>query len=823
MKKIISFENLQGVTLRKEGLTTEEVLSQRRKFGRNVISEDLASPWWLILQETLKDPMVALLVTAGSLFLFLENYSEAITLFTAILPLVGMDLYLHHRTQASTQVLKTQFDRSTNVHRGNQTLEIESEEIVPGDRVLLKTGDYLSADGFFEETDKLLIDESMLTGESLPIKKENFNSELRDAAKAEVAVLTSCLGFAGTRVVRGNGVLRILSTATGTEYGTIVQTLARVPQEKTPLQNDISRLVRILTISGFACCLLLAAVRVYQGKGWLDAILSAAILAVAAMPEEFPLVFSFFLGVGVYRLAKQQALVRRAVTVENIGQVKCICTDKTGTITLGEFQLINIQNSPSVSRDRLLEGARTASEEEPTDPVDVAIAKFYSGSDQAEKILGFPFTEERKKESAISRSLAGDIYCFTKGAPEVVLGLCSLSETEIAYWLEVVALWSGEGEKVIACAEKKLSPSDDLQVEPNTGFKFCGLLGFSDPLRPEVKGAMEYCRDQDIKVLMLTGDHPRTAAAIAEQAGIGGSTLLVLSMEDRGDLNSKGAMAKALDEIESFDVIARCNPLQKLWIVDALKRHYRVIAVTGDGVNDVPALQRADIGIAMGKRGARAAREVAAIVLADDNFATIVKAIREGKQLFKNLNVSFEYLLIMQIPLVLGAALIPLTGYPLLFLPVHLVWMELILHPTALLAFQLPAVKENKASSDGGFFKRRKLILTSIEGLLILAVVIASFVWGIEEQKGEGHARANSIVVLCIASMVFVLRTTLLGTKASAWIFTATFLLTLVLIQVPFFSDKLSLMPLHWVDWTRALLLVLGTSVISFFLRKKFV
>ncbi|WP_291516016.1 cation-transporting P-type ATPase [Bdellovibrio sp. ArHS] len=821
MKKIISFENLQGIVLGQEGLSLASVIAQQKKFGRNEIVEDFAQPWWAILIETLKDPMVALLAVAGSMFLFLDNYSEAITLYVAILPLLAMNLYLHHRTQASTRVLKAQINRSVWVWREGRKIEIDSLDLVPGDRVLLKTGDYLAADGFFESTDKLLVDESILTGESLPLKKDFLHQGPPANLLTPVSVPSEALGFAGTRVVRGDGVLRVLAIGPKTEYGTILQTLSDVPQQKTALQIDIARLVKTLTFAGFVCCLLLAAVRLYQGKGWLDAILSAAILAVAAMPEEFPIVFSFFLGVGVYRLAKENALVRRAVTVENIGQVECICTDKTGTITLGELQVVNVKNASGISKDLLLEGALMASEEFPTDPVDIAISRFANSVSSLTKLCSFPFTELRKKESAIYQRASGEVVCAVKGAPEIIFDLCAMPEEERKHWKQVVLDWSGNGEKVLAFAQRALGGKENTQTEPSSGFTFGGLLGFSDPLRPEVRGAMEYCRQHGIKVIMLTGDHPQTAAAIATQAGMVENTPRVLSMEETDLYKTKEDIQSRIFEIAQYNVIARCNPLQKVWIVEALKTQGKVVAVTGDGVNDVPALQRADIGIAMGKRGARAAREVSAIILADDNFATIVKAIREGKQLLKNLNVSFEYLLFMQIPLVLGAAIIPLVGYPLLFLPVHLVWMELILHPTSLLAFQLPVAGDGNKSTLGDFFNRKKLFLISFDGLLILLIMIASFRFGIGEEKGAGHARANALVILCLASVVFVLRKTFLGTKASAWIFILTLFSTVILVQIPWLSQQLSLQPLDFFDWVRAFTLVFVAALASEFISRR--
>lgn len=819
MKKNISLENLRGLNLRSDGLSDEEVQSQRRVFGPNIILEQTPSPWGPILCDTAKDPMVLLLVVAGSLFLFLGNNTEAFTLYFAIIPLIAMDIYLHYRTQASTRVLQGQLDRRTWVYRGNKKIEIDSIDLVPGDRVCLKTGDYLSADGFFEEVDRLLIDESLLTGESLPITKGALSASILLSAE-EVTVTAETLGFAGTRVVRGEAVLRVTQTGANSQYGDIVRALSKAPHEKTPLQQSIAKLVKVLTIGGLICCVLLITVRLLQAKGWLDAFLSGAILAVAAMPEEFPIVFSFYLGVGIYRLAKKNALVRRAVTVENIGQVECICTDKTGTITLGELRLVQRQAATGISEEILLESSLMSCDENPTDPVDVAIAAGASGQRSFKRDHSFPFTEDRKKESSIYKNSEDQFVCVSKGAPEVILAMSDLSEAEQNHWLEQIKQWSESGQKVLGCARKFLK-SEPGPEEPQEHFQFCGLLGFSDPLRPEVPAAMTYCFENKIKVIMLTGDHPHTALAIGTQAGVGGAHPRVLSMEGREEfLTEQGIQDHAL-EISDFDIVARCKPLQKLWIVEALKKRYKVVAVTGDGVNDVPALHRADIGIAMGKRGSRAAREVSSIILADDNFATITHAIGEGKQLLRNLTLSFEYLLLMQIPFVLGAALIPLAGYPLLFLPVHLVWIELILHPTSLFAFQMPTAPADPSLAPRRFFDNKKIVAVTIEGFLLLSVMIFSFVLGLHEDKGEGHARANALLIFCLASAGYVWRSTGLKTRASRVIFLATLVTTFIFIQSSTLASRLGLHPLDFLDWVRGMGLVLAVGLSAFYLRKK--
>ncbi|MBK7842707.1 MAG: cation-transporting P-type ATPase [Bdellovibrionales bacterium] len=307
-----------------------------------------------------------------------------------------------------------------------------------------------------------------------------------------------------------------------------------------------------------------------------------------------------------------------------------------------------------------------------------------------------PFTEDRKRETGFVRQSDGSIMACVKGAPETILAMSAITHENREYWSKRISEWAKAGHKVIGVA-KKHDVLLESEYEPDSGFEFCGLLAFEDPPRPEVAGAMAYCRQSGIRVLMVTGDHPETAAAIAKDAGLTLGTPIVVSAEDDPAQFQVEWLNQNPKFLKGIDVVARCTPMQKFRIVMALKFAGEMVAVTGDGVNDVPALKAADIGIAMGERGTRSAKEVSSIILSDDNFSTIVNAIREGRQLFRNLAMSFEYLLLIHIPLVLGAAIVPLIGYPLVYLPVHIVWLELVIHPTALFAFQAVA----SANPDG--------------------------------------------------------------------------------------------------------------------------
>lgn len=825
MKKKISLEALGGLKGAPTGLSTAEVTSQRSRFGPNSIIERSGNPWLELFMDTVKDPMIWFLVGIGTAFFFVGDRQEAITLFLATVPLLFMDAFLHWRTQASTASLKGQLATEVLVIRDGKRLRIDSHEIVPGDLVVLNSENhFLPADGFWESVESIQVDESVLTGEAFPIAKRTIPFNAFQTAQ-EVLLDSESLGFAGTRVLTGNGLLRILFTGKETAYGKIVQSVSAITHERTDLQYSIAKLTKGLIYAAAAFCLILAFIRVYQGHGWLDALLSAATLAVAAIPEEFPVVFSFFLGVGVYRLAKRGALVRRAVSVENIGRITRICTDKTGTITAGQLKLSHVDAASPLSESEVLFHAGAASNPDGTDPVDQAI--FTLAKERGLKFplrtSVIPFTEDRKRETAFFEN-QGRTFCAMKGSPETILSKCTLSSEERNRWLDRTTNWAEEGHKLLAVGLREVNatePSDGK--EPDSGFQFAGLLAFEDPARPEVRPAIEYCVQNGIRVLMITGDHPRTAAAIAKDVGLEKDQPIVISAEADPEKFEAEWLKANPDFLRSADVIARCNPIQKLRVVEALKTFGEIVAVTGDGVNDVPALKAADIGIAMGVRGSRSAKEVSSIILSDDNFSTIVSAIREGRQLFSSLRLSFEYLLLFHIPFVLSAALVPLLGYPLLYLPEHIVWLELIIHPTALFAFQQAATSENASTPERrvSFFDKRDALLVLLVGLAVTTALILSFVTGISENSDVNHGRAKVMALLPLWSAGLAVFLTRGKSRAANFVAAVSFLCSVFLIQTRWLAVPLHLTPLHVLDWLKVCSTVVAAIAALFILQRK--
>lgn len=803
------------------GLSRAEVAAQQAQgFNDIVISE--GAGWRRVLRDSLRDPMLWFLLFTATLFAALGQWVEALTLLVAIVPLLGMDAVLHRRTRVSTAGLASRLASSARVLRDGRWQTLPARELVPGDLVEVLPGDDVPADGLLVDGEALQLDESTLTGESLPVAKAALPATQPLPASAAERHWAN----AGTRLLTGRARLRVLHTGAETRYGEIVRSAQVDAQAATPLQQAIGGLVKGLLALAVVVCAALVAVRLWQGHGWVDALLSAVTLAVAALPEEFPVVYTFFLGVGVLRLARRKALVRRAVAVENIGRVSCIVSDKTGTLTAGELVLAHLQPAAGLSEAALLQTAARAARADSGDPMDRALHAAAPALPALASLKAFPFTEARRRETLVWPAENAAAIACSKGAPETVLALCALPAAERETWMAQVGALADGGHKVIACAWRELSASAVLQEDPSDGFRFAGLLAFEDPVRDGVREAIASCEAAGIRVLMCTGDHPRTATAIARDIGLGEGAPRVLALEPGADLQA------LLRDGAGLDGVARATPAQKVALVQALQRQGELVAVTGDGVNDVPALRAADIGVAMGERGTRSAREVAPVVLLDDNFGTLVAAVAEGRQLFQNLRLAFAYLLLVHLPLVVGAALVPMLGLPLLFLPLHIVWLELVIHPTAMLAFQdLPSTgplarvqrgRPGASRPTARFFTRPAWLLILGLGLAMSAALVVGYLQALGPGADAPHARAWALGLLMAFSAGLVSGLTGLRRPAARVAVLATLAAVVGLVQWPPSSRLLGLSPLHALDglWIGACFL--GVAMASMALVRRF-
>lgn len=810
----------EPVVVKNSGLTSEDSSILLNRYGKNEIIEDNSNTYWELILDTLKDPMIWFLLLVGSIFLVIGEYRDGFIILLSILPLLLMDAVLHFRTKASTSSLIGQLQTNVLVKRNDKFEMLDSRELVMGDIVKLAPDSVIPADGVWMYSENIQIDESALTGESLPIHKKKIADTFLNQKVQELVIDEENFSLAGTRMLSGEGELLILQTGKETEYSSIIESVTKVVHERTPLQNSILKLVSYLLLAAIVFCVALALVRLWQGHGWLDAFLSAATLAIAAIPEEFPVVFTFFLGIGVYRLAKKQALVRKAVSVENIGRINRICTDKTGTLTYGQLKLTHLHAHKNQNEKDLIWGSAHCAHAFDFDPIDSAIHLFkdhYFESlkfDHLEEVKLFPYTEDRKRECAIY--LNKDKYQgFVKGAPETIFNLCSLSQEELIEIQALVKKLASEGHKVLAHARIDLKEFVNQELEPLHGWNLIGLLAFEDSPRKEILSAMNFCHQEKIKVTMITGDHPLTARAIAQEVHLSPNEIQVVSAEDCPEKFEEEWLMNNPDFLKNIHVIARCSPIQKLRVVKSLKKSGEIIAVTGDGVNDVPALKMADISISMGIRGSKSAKEMSHIILMDDNFSTIVSAIREGKQLFQNLRKSFVYLILFHIPFVLSAAIIPLLGFPVLYLPLGIVWLELIIHPSALFGF---LDDDWQRENNKAFFSAKDFFIMTCIGILFSLLLVLTYRKIVDPNIVENvkHGRSLAMVMLTAWSSSLIWQLTTNKRLITYVIMGSTLLSAIFFTTVPLFQSIFYLSVLTPHEWLYSLVV---PFIFSFALR----
>jgi len=714
----------------------------------------------------LADPMVMLLLVAAPTYLAIGETTDAIVAFIALGPIAAVGWLLESRAERTLDQLRRLTAPSTVALRDGVLSSVATQDLVVGDVVLLHEGDVVPADAVVVDLTQLLVDESSLTGESLPASK---------------AILDGGDGgtvMAGTTVLSGRAVARVTATGAATRYGRIGTLVAGVRQPATPLQHGLARLVRALFVVAVVFCVAVIAAELLHGNGWGQAVIAGVSLAIAAIPEEFSMIYTLYLALGAWRLAQQRALVRRLPSVETLGSTTVICTDKTGTLTHGRLAVAGLWAVDGARHDggtltaaeaELLEAAVLACEPQPFDPLDVAIIDHAGrhGIDTTalhggDLVADWPFDPADKYLTHVWRHAGTDSRAAAKGSIE---GLLRHSHTDPAVRAAASTAneaFAAEGMRVIGVAAAAPTRSSGDRRQDEADLRFLGLVAFSDPVRDGVADALASCREAGIRVIMITGDHPATAHAVAEGLGLpheaDGSDLIATGDDlDTADHDRVEQLAA------SVNVFARTRPEQKHLLVQALRRRGEVVAMTGDGINDAPALREADIGIAMGQRGTEVAREAASLVLVDDNFATIVSAVRDGRRIFDNLTRAFAYLIAFHPPLLLGALIVPLLGRPLLLLPVHLVLLELLLHPVVSLVFQAdpadPDVIRRPPRAVAEALRLRTLWRPYAVGGVLAAGIVTEYLlalrldWPVEEARALGFVTLLASQPLLLLSM----------------------------------------------------------------------
>ncbi|MFA5910928.1 MAG: cation-transporting P-type ATPase [Vicinamibacterales bacterium] len=700
----------------------------------------------------LLDPMAVMLAVAATVYYLLGETRDAVVLAIALIPVLGIDVLLEARSRAALDKLARAAAPFADVVRQRHVVSVPLEEVVPGDLLVLREGHVIAADGVVQWAANLAVDESSLTGESEPQSKREWPSDPGNAP-------ADARFFAGSQILSGHGFGLVITTGAATHYGAIAALVSQTTSAISPLQRQAAVLVRRLGIVAVVVAVGLFTLSLSRGESWTRALLGAVSLAMAAIPEEFPIVLTLFLSVGAWRLASRGMLVRRLASVETLGSTTVICTDKTGTLTRGEFQVTHhLVLAPGLSEREFLEAAVLACERHPTDAMERAIAAYANARGVSLQdletrwslIRDYDFDPGGKHMSHVwhAPDLDQAYLVAAKGAVEGILAHTELGAVARQAVLDANGRLAAQGLRVLALAARRTDRPGAGRDEDERDLTVYGLLGFQDPLRPEVTAAVAECQHAGIRIVMITGDHALTAHAVAEAAGILHDDDLIITGDELAALGEADRAAR----INRAAIFARINPEQKFLIVNGLKSAGAVVAMTGDGVNDAPALRRADIGIAMGQRGTDVARATADLVLLDDNFASIVETVRQGRHIFQNIQRAFLYLIAFHIPIIVLAIWAPLAGVPLVLLPIHLVWLELIVHPVSAIVFQAePAaagIMNRPPRDPAAPLLPRAAVMRSATSGGVLAVTSFAVYWWQWESLGEAQARALTLIVL---------------------------------------------------------------------------
>jgi P-type Ca2+ transporter type 2C len=758
------------------GLTAEEAAQRLKEKGYNELPSARKRSILAIAFDVIKEPMFLLLIACGAIYLILGDIEEALILLAFVFVIIGITFYQERKTERTLEALRDLSSPRALVIRGGEQVRIVGREVVRGDYLLLNEGDRVPADAVMISCADFSVDESLLTGESVPVRKAPGNT---DTAMGRPGGDDLPFVFSGTLVVRGQGVAVVKHTGVETEMGKIGKTLQTVQEEDTLLQKETRRLVRNLALVGLGISILVVIIYGITRGDWLQGFLAGITLGMAILPEEFPVVLTIFLALGAWRLSQGRVLTRRAPAVETMGATAVLCVDKTGTLTMNRmsvrevfaggqyYDLDHNEKAPLPENfHEVIEYGILASEINPSDPMEKAFQelgnKYLEQTEHIHQnwslVADYQLTQSFLALTHVWKSTTGDQYIIaSKGAPEAVADLCHLQGEKLTEIKEAITVLADKGLRVLGVAKTRLAQGGLPAQQHDFNFEFVGLVGLADPIRPSVPGAVQECYAAGIRVAMITGDYPGTAQAIASQIGLTPRDVVITGPEL--DNLSDAELQKRIGNVNIF---ARVMPEHKLRIVNALKASGEIVAMTGDGVNDAPALKSANIGIAMGGRGTDVAREAAAIVLLDDDFSSIVKAVRLGRRIFDNLKKAMSYVFAVHMPII-GMTLLPvILKWPLVLFPVHIVFLELIIDPACTLIFE--AEKEEKdvmkrppRDPKQPLFGGKTLGLSLLQGGVVLLITFGVYWFALSRGLGDGEVRALTYTTLILANLGLIM------------------------------------------------------------------
>ena len=759
------------------GITSNKAQEKQKKEGYNELPTAKKRSITQIALSVIKEPIFILLVASASIYFILNDILEGIILLSFVIVIISITVFQERKTENSLDTLKNLSSPRALVIRDHKQFRIPGREIVTEDIIILAEGDRVPADALLLSSNNLMVDESILTGESLPVRKTIDQPEKqnwRPGGDDQPYI------YSGTLITQGQAIALVKATGTHTEMGKIGVKLQQVTRDETKLKTEISHIVRNFAILGLMLCLLIIIVYGLTRLDWISGILAGVTLAMAILPEEFPVVLTIFLALGAWRLSKKNVLTKHPHAIENLGSATVLCVDKTGTLTLNKMsvsrlcaddQMHDIDSalkSPPECCHELVEFSVLACKKDPFDPMEKAITTFAEGEfaktehihSDWQLIREYPLSQKLLAMSNVWGSPNGTDYIIAaKGAPEAIIDLCHLNAAEAQKISDNVQKMAKDGLRILGVAKVsfKVANGDLPKEQHDFAFTYLGLIGFIDPVRPNVSDAVKECYNAGIRVVMITGDYPLTAQKIGRQIGLQNpeNSLTGSELEKLTDEELK-------ERIRYVNIFARVIPEQKLRIVDAFKANGEIVAMTGDGVNDAPALKSANIGIAMGARGTDVAREASTIVLIDDDFTSIVGGVKMGRRIFDNLKKAIAYIFSVHIPIAGLSALPVLFGWPLILLPVHIVFLEFIIDPACTTVFEAEQaeadiMQRKPRSINSRLFNRKTAILSAIQGIVALILVLLIYQYATAAGLSIDTARTMAFATIVLANLALIL------------------------------------------------------------------
>lgn len=808
-----------------QGLNDEQVAAARQQYGTNTLSLKAQSQLWLLLKSMLTDPMIVLLLVAAVIYFLTNHVSDGVFMLLAILLIAAIARYQEARSNDALKKIRDMTRPTCRVIRNGSAINIPNEEIVLGDSLIIEEGAPIPADAIIVSANDFSVDESALTGEALPVHKSEHSEDKQV--------------YRGTTVSSGLAVATVTAIGNATRLGIIGETIDQMKSEKTPLELQIDNFVRKMVIVGIIIFLAIFTIHWYQSNDLINSLLKALTLAMSILPEEIPVAFTTFMALGSWRLMQMGIVVKQMKTVETLGSATVICTDKTGTLTQNHMAIAQLfilasntykdpLSQPDEATTHLVQYAMWASEPTPFDPMETAIHQLYAHTAPTDErgnfslLKEYPLAGKPPMMTHIFQNTDGLQLVAAKGAPEAIINVSELDTSQQQTILAAVSNLAAKGYRVLGVAQgypMDVYPSVQQQIK----FRFIGLVAFYDPPKDNIAAVLQTFYNAGVNVKVITGDNPETTAAIAGQIGlrgidkrINGAELVQLSEES------------LRQQVAHTNLFSRIFPEAKLRIINALRANGEIVAMTGDGINDGPALKAAHIGIAMGKKGTEIAKDAASLILIDDDLSKMTDAIAMGRRIYANLKKAIQYIISIHIPIILTVSLPVILGYkyPNIFSPVHIIFLELIMGPTCSIIYEREPMEPNAMQLPPRpftttFFNMRELSISILQGLVITAATLFVYHHAIASLYSEATTRTMVFLTLVTANIFLTLenrslhlslfRTIRQPNKLIPLIIAITIAITALLLYVPLLRSLFSFQPPH----PRQLLFCIAVGILS--------